>query len=71
MTADVENIFVKLTDKLIWGGCKPSNFILNNEISNELKAAVKKCRIVYQLAPSAQHRRNTAVRANLSPKITF
>ena len=63
VAADLKNSFVKLTEKLITRGCKPSTFILDIEISNELKAAIKKYDIAYQLAPSAQHGRNTAERA--------
>ena len=63
VAADLKNAFVKLTNKLIARGCKPSTFILDNEISNELKAAIKKYNIAYQLAPPAQHRRNAAERA--------
>ena len=45
------------------GGMKASFYIFDNEISNDLKTALKKCIITYQLVPSVQHRCNTAERA--------
>ena len=46
-------------------------FILDNEISNELKAALQKYSIAFQLVPPAQHRRNAAERAILTFKNHF
>ena len=61
--ADLKNAFTSMVDELTIGGVKPELFILDNEISGELKAALKKYDIEYQLVPPAQHRRNSAERA--------
>ena len=61
--ADLKNAFILHTEELMQSGIKPLIYILDNEISNELKAALKKYKIAYQLVPPAQHRRNAAERA--------
>ena len=61
--AELKNAFCTHTDTLRRSGINPSLYILDNEISNDLKAALAKYNIAYQLVPPAQHRRNAAERA--------
>ena len=61
--ADIKAAFNKTVLKLESRGAKPSYFILDNEVSGELKAALKQHDINYQLAPPHQHCRNAAERA--------
>ena len=57
------NAFLKLTNILIAKGIQPKFQILDNEASHELKQAILKQKIKYQLAPPNIHRRNAAERA--------
>ena len=61
--SDIKTAFNKIVLHLESRGAKPSYFILDNEVSGELKAALKHHDIHYQLAPPHQHRRNAAERA--------
>ena len=54
--AKINNVFVQR-------GVKPNLYILDNEISGELKTALAKNKIDYQLTPPHIHRRNAAERA--------
>ena len=44
-------------------GMKPDTFVMDNECSNELKQALAKEKVGYQLVPAHDHRRNAAERA--------
>jgi hypothetical protein len=44
-------------------GNQPKNFLLDNEVSHDLKKTLKKYHLEYQLVPPHLHRRNTAERA--------
>lgn len=55
--------FNKLTNILISKGMQPKFQILDNEASAELKQAINKQKIKFQLAPPNIHRRNAAERA--------
>jgi hypothetical protein len=44
-------------------GAAPNIYILDNEISNDFKNALKKYNVTYQLTPPHMHRRNAAERA--------
>ena len=57
-----KNVFVQR-------GVKPNLYILDNEISGELKTALAKNESDYQLTPPHIHRRNTAERAIRTFKI--
>ena len=59
----IVNAFEKLTDILIKKGLQPRLQILDNEASTQLKEAITKRNITYQLAPPHIHRRNAAERA--------
>ena len=61
--SELKNAFVSHTDTLRRSGIVPTMYILDNEISNNLKLALTKYGITYQLVPPAQHRRNAAERA--------
>ena len=61
--SELKNAFVSHTDTLQRSGIVPTMYILDNEISNDLKLALTKYDITYQLVPPAQHRRNAAERA--------
>ena len=52
-----------LTERLMKNGHRYENFILDNEISSDLKQAFKKYEIEYQCVPPKIHRRNAAERA--------
>ena len=53
----------KINDVFVQRDFKPNLYILDNEISGELKAALAKNKIDYQLTPPYIHRRNAAERA--------
>ena len=53
----------KLHSNLTKHGHPTKNFILNNECSKDLKAALTKNNEIYELTPPNMHQRNTAERA--------
>jgi hypothetical protein len=55
--------------RLAWGGNQPKMYILDNEASTELKKALAKYGLTYQLVPPHLHRRNAAERAICTYKI--
>ena len=59
----IENAWENLTKRLNTNGHKYNNFILDNEISAELKNAFKKYKIEYECVPPKIHRRNAAEQA--------
>ena len=61
--ASIRDGFNKLVTKLADRGEKPKLFVLDNEISEEFRTALKKHNLEHQLVPPHQHRRNAAERA--------
>ena len=61
--AVLKEAFMELFGRLKQTGTAPSFYILDNECSNDLKSALSKNNIKFQLAPPHQHRRNAAERA--------
>ena len=53
----------KINNVFVHRGIKPNLYVLDNEISSELKTALAKNKIDYQLTPPHIHRRNAAERA--------
>jgi hypothetical protein len=60
---EIKRAWQSLHDILIKRGTAPKMYILDNEASNELKNAMIKNKLSYQLAPPHIHRRNAAERA--------
>ena len=60
-----------INSKLTEAGVKPIIYILDNEISQQFKNALKTEQITYQLVPPHIHRRNAAERAIQSFKNHF
>ena len=60
---EIMSSWTSLYDTLEKKGIAPTVFILDNEASNDLKKAMIKRKIQYQLAPPNIHRRNAAERA--------
>ena len=54
-----EQLFARLTKH----GHVVSHFVLDNELSYELKSSFEKYKVIYQLVPPHIHRRNAAERA--------
>ena len=52
-----------MIDRLKSCGINPKHHILDNECSEEFKAAIKVNKVTYQLVPADDHRRNIAARA--------
>jgi len=61
--ATIRDAWIKLSQVLIRCGQFPTIFIFDNECSADLKNALFKIDIKYQLAPPYIHRRNAAKRA--------
>ena len=61
--SEISKAWIKLHDKLATNGTAPGIYIIDNEASHELKAALKKKQLTYQLVPPHVHRRNAAERA--------
>ena len=61
--ATIKKAWEDLFSDLIQHGHEVQHFILDNEISEELKSSFKKNNIKYQLVPPHIHRRNAAERA--------
>ena len=61
--AEIRNAWQEILKILEKGGNTPEIFIMDNEASNELKKAMAKHKIQYQLVPPDMHRRNAAERA--------
>ena len=59
----IANAWETLAKRINKNGHKFNNFILDNEISSELKNAFKKYNIEYECEPPKIHRRNAAERA--------
>jgi hypothetical protein len=60
---EITKAWMHIHNKLQTQGANPSIYIIDNEASNELKTALKKKEIKYQLVPPHVHRRNAAERA--------
>ena len=60
--ATVRNAFLKVHKVLKARGSKLKVYIMNKEYSSDLKEAMKKYEIDFQLAPPYMHRRNAAER---------
>ena len=69
--SEIANAWQILHSKLTKHGHDIKNFILDNEFSEELKRALKKNKISYQLVPPNVHRRNAAERAIRTFKAHF
>ena len=52
-----------LTESMTKNGHKYNNFILDNEISTDLRNAFKKYKIAYECVPPTIHKTNAAERA--------
>ena len=52
----------KLNEYYSRAGIKPSTWVLDNEISSDVKAAFQKANVTYQLVPPKSHRANAAER---------
>ena len=61
--AHLKNAFIAHTEEMKVSGIHPKIYILDNEISTELRNALKKYDLQYQLVPPHLHRRNAAERA--------
>ena len=61
--AELKSAFLNLYQRLVASGAAPTFYVLDNECSGDLKHALKKNQIKFQLAPPHQHRRNAAERA--------
>ena len=60
---EIKNAWLKLHFTLSDCGIKPSTYIMDNEAANEIKQAIKKYKVSYQLTPPHIHRINAAERA--------
>jgi hypothetical protein len=61
--AEIQRGWLHTHEKLAKGGNQPKMYILDNEASSELKRALTKYNLTYQLVPPHLHRRNAAERA--------
>ena len=61
--AVINKAWKKIHTKLRKGGNEPKLYIIDNEVSNELKQSMNKNEVKYQLAPPYMHRTNAAERA--------
>ena len=61
--ATLKTAFCKIHDDLTNHGAAPKAYMLDNECSEELKTALRKYKVTYELAPPYIHRRNAAERA--------
>ena len=55
--------YTALITKLKAAGIKPKKHVLDNEVSNEYKQAIKENGMEFKLVPKGKHRRNIAERA--------
>ena len=62
-TSEITKAWMQLHKKLSGQGTAPSIYIIDNEACNELKTALKKKQLTYQLVPPHVHRQNAAERA--------
>ena len=62
-TGELKTEFLTMYTKLANRGRSPNLFILDNKCSYELKQALTKNKLKYQLAPPYKHQRNAAERA--------
>ena len=69
--SEVVRAWTLTNNKLTEAGVKPKIYILDNEISQKFKNALKAEQITYQLVPPHIHRRNAAERAIQSFKNHF
>ena len=60
---EIKQAWVYLHTKLRNSGLEPNTYIMDNEAANELKQAILKYKITYQLTPPHIHRINAAERA--------
>ena len=60
---ELVNTWTKLFNDLTRNGHTTENFIMDNECSKEMKTALTKYKMNYQLVPPDSHRRNAAERA--------
>ena len=60
--ATICDVFLKLHKVIKARGNKPKFYIMDNEWSNDLKEAMKRYEIYFQLAPTHMHRQNAAER---------
>jgi hypothetical protein len=61
--SEIKRGWVSIHERLARGGNQPHMYILDNEASAELKRALTKYNLTYQLVPPHVHRRNAAERA--------
>ena len=61
--SEIKLAWMTLHNKLTDNGVQPSTYIMDNEAANELKQAILKYKISYQLTPPHIHRINSAERA--------
>ena len=61
--AEIREAWLKMHKKLALGGTTPELYIMDNEASTDLKSAMTKHKIVFQLVPPDMHRRNAAEKA--------
>ena len=69
--SEIAKVWQCLYDKLTKHGNEIKNFILDNEFSHDLRLALKKNKISFQLVPPNVHRRNAAERAIRTFKAHF
>ena len=60
---EIKNAWLKLHLRLNNSGLFPKTYIIDNEASTEIKQAIKKYKLNYQLTPPHMHRINAAERA--------
>ena len=58
--SEITKAWINIHEKLAKQGTAPSIYIIGNEASNELKTALKKKQLTYQLVPPHIHRQNAA-----------
>lgn len=63
LAGEIKNAWERLHDKLRARGIEPNTYIMDNEASKELKRAILKYKLKYQLTPPHMHRINAAERA--------
>ena len=61
--ATIKNAWTKINNQLAYEGNEPQMYIFDNEFSNDLRNALTKYKIKFQLAPPHIHRRNAVERA--------
>ena len=61
--ASLTNAWKIINDRLVTAGVAPKSYIMDNECSNDLKMALTKADLTYQLVPPHIHRANKAERA--------